>query len=169
MTISGAGGGSESLEPMLVVVDGTEVGQGFNIDTYNPGSVETVEILKGGNAAIYGMAGGQGVMVITTRQGGVSEQIVSTEMSPGIFSIEPKGFYKAREFYSPRYDANQSANKLPDQRATIFWKPDVITDTGGNATFNFFNADSKGTYRVEVEGFDSKGNLGMQVFRYKVE
>lgn len=169
MTISGAGGGSESLEPMLVVVDGTEVGQGVNIDTYNPGSVETVEILKGGNAAIYGMAGGQGVMVITTRQGGVSEQIVSTEMSPGIFSIEPKGFYKAREFYSPRYDANQSANKLPDQRATIFWKPDVITDTGGNATFNFFNADSKGTYRVEVEGFDSKGNLGMQVFRYKVE
>jgi TonB-dependent SusC/RagA subfamily outer membrane receptor len=169
MTISGAGGGSESLEPMLVVVDGTEMGQGYNIDAYNPGAVEAVEILKGANAAIYGMAGGQGVMVITTRLGGGSEAIVSTEMSPGIFSIEPKGFYKAREFYSPQYDANQPANKLSDQRTTIFWKPDVITDTGGNASFNFFNADSKGTYRVEVEGFDSKGNLGMQVFRYKVE
>jgi len=166
MTISGGG---QSLNSMLVIVDGVDMGQGFDIDSYNAGSVETVEILKGPNASIYGMEGGAGVMVITTRQGGEKDEVVSKEMSPGIFSIEPKGFYKAREFYSPRYDASQPANNLSDGRTTIFWKPDVTTDADGNASFNFFNADGTGTYRVEVEGIDSKGNLGMQVFRYKVQ
>jgi TonB-dependent SusC/RagA subfamily outer membrane receptor len=168
-TVSGAMGGSENAEAMLVVVDGVEIGGDSNVDLYNPGSVETVEILKGANAAIYGMAGGQGVMVITTRQGGMTNQAISKEMSPGIFAIEPKGFYKAREFYSPNYSTTQTAANTADQRTTIFWKPDVTTDTGGNASFNFYNADSPGTYRVEIQGIDSNGNLGMQVFRYKVQ
>jgi TonB-dependent SusC/RagA subfamily outer membrane receptor len=169
MTISGSGGGSQGLEPMLVIVDGVNLGRGVNIDNFSPTSVEAVEILKGANASIYGVEGGQGVMVITTRQGGLNDQIVSKEMSPGIFSFEPQGFYKAREFYSPRYDANQPSGNLPDQRTTIFWKPDVSTDAEGNASFNFSNADGIGTYRVEIEGFDTKGNLGRQVYHYKVQ
>ena len=166
MSISFAG---QSLQPMLVIVDGTDMGQGFAIDSYNPGSIETVEILKGPNASIYGVEGGSGVMVLTTRQGGVNQEVISKEMSPGIFSIAPKGFYKAREFYSPRYDPAQPAGNIPDQRTTIFWKPDVNTDTDGDASFNFFNADGAGTYRVVIEGIDTKGNLGRQVYRYKVQ
>jgi len=161
--------GSQSLVPMLVVVDGVEIGRGVNIDVISPVNVETVEILKGANAAIYGVEGGQGVMVITSRQGGVETGVVSKKMSPGIYSIVPKGFYKAREFYAPQYNANQPVNNLPDQRTTIFWKPDVTTDADGNATFNFFNADGTGTYRVEVEGIDTKGNLGRQVYHYQVQ
>ena len=162
--------GGQRIQPMLVYIDGAEVGQGVNIDLYNPNSIATVEILKYASASIYGMEGGGGVMLITTRRSIGKEEVVSNEMSPGIFSIEPKGFYKAREFYAPRYDAGQPANNAPDQRSsTIFWKPDVTTDTSGNASFNFFNADGAGTYRVEVQGIDSNGNLGMQVFRYKVQ
>jgi len=161
-------GGGASIDPMLIMVDGVNSGHG-SVDLINPGTVETVEVLKGANASIYGSEAGGGVLVITTRNTSGEEPVLSKEMSPGIFSIEPKGYYKAREFYSPVYTANQPANSLADQRTTIFWKPDVLTDSGGNASFNFFNADSKGTYRVEVQGSDSKGNLGMQVFRYKVE
>jgi len=166
MTISGSG---QSLEPMLVIVDGLNAGRGTSIDVINPGSVETVEILKAANASIYGMEGGQGVIVITTRQGAEKNDVITKEMSPGIFSVEPKGFYKAREFYSPGYDAALAVKNIPDLRTTVFWKPDVTTDADGNASFNFFNADGTGTYRVVVEGLDSKGNLGRQVFRYKVE
>ncbi|HWZ15763.1 MAG TPA: TonB-dependent receptor plug domain-containing protein [Mucilaginibacter sp.] len=161
--------GSQTLNPMLIVVNGSQIGQGVNIDQYNPVDVETVEILKGATASIYGVAGGQGVMVITTREGRERQQLTSKEMSPGIFSITPLGLYKAREFYSPAYDAAQTAGKLRDTRTTIFWKPEVITDSSGNASLNFFNADGVGTYRVEVQGIDSKGNLGRQVFRYRVQ
>jgi len=165
ITLSGSGA---QIDPMLVIVDGADLGNGVSINTINPSSVEAVEVLKGANASIYGSSGGQGVIIITTKISNGETQIISKEMSPGIFSIEPKGFFKALEFYSPVYNAQTAVNR-PDQRTTIFWKPDVITDAFGNSTFNFFNADGKGTYRVEVQGMDSKGNLGLQVLRYKVE
>jgi hypothetical protein len=164
MTVSANGQG---IEPMLVVIDGAEMGVGYNIDAVNPTSVETVEVLSGANAVIYGSEGGQGVLVITTRMSYGGDQVITKEMSPGIFSVTPYGFYKAREFYAPKYAAG--GNSMPDHRTTIFWKPDLITDSGGNASFNFNNSDGKGTYRVEIQGADSKGNIGMEVLRYKVQ
>jgi hypothetical protein len=154
-------------EPMLVLIDGNATGG--SMDVVNPNLVETVEVLKGANAAIYGNRGGPGVLVITTRQGQSFNREINKETAPGIFSITPGGFYKAREFYSPRYDTALSGNNVLDNRTTIFWKPDVNTDAEGNASFNFFNANAAGTYRVEVQGIDRNGNLGRQVFRYKVE
>ncbi|MFI5138742.1 MAG: TonB-dependent receptor plug domain-containing protein [Sphingobacteriales bacterium] len=158
-------GGSLASQPMTVIIDGSPSG---SVDNITPSSVETVEVLKGANAGIYGIRAATGVLVITTKQT-MGETSISKETAPGIFSISPRGFYKAREFYAPRYDAGETVKNAPDQRTTIFWKPDVSTDADGNATFNFFNADGTGNYRVVIEGIDSKGNLGRQVFRYKVE
>jgi len=160
--------GQSGIEPMLIVIDGQALYSISSIDDVNPQDVETIEILKGPNASIYGVNGSNGVFVINTKQMEGIQPSRSKEMSPGIFSISPKGFYKAREFYSPVYDPAQPASALPDLRTTIFWKPDVTTNADGNASFNFFNADGAGTYRVEIEGIDSKGNLGRQVFHYKV-
>jgi uncharacterized protein YfaS (alpha-2-macroglobulin family) len=56
----------------------------------------------------------------------------------------------------------------PDFRSTIYWNPNVTTDKDGNAAFEFYNADGKGSYRVIVEGIDSNGNIGRQVYRYLV-
>jgi hypothetical protein len=153
--------------PMLIVVDG-QVGGG-PLDAIQPRIVETVEILKGNNASIYGLQGGGGVIVVTTRQNfAMGSGVTSKEMSPGVFSFTPEGFYKAKEFYSPQYNV-ADASKLPDTRTTIFWKPNIVTDNDGNAAVTFFNSDGTGTYRVVVEGMDTKGNLGRQVFKYKVQ
>ena len=81
----------------------------------------------------------------------------------------PKGFYKAREFYSPQYDNPHTNQKMADLRSTIYWNPNIITDKDGKASFSYFNADGKGTYRMVIEGIDADGNLGRQVLRYKVE
>jgi hypothetical protein len=92
------------------------------------------------------------------------------QYNPSIANIKPKGFNKSRRFYSPRYDRpNNSAAQLPDQRTTIFWSPNVNTDANGKATLDFFNADGPGTYRVVVEGINAAGELGRQVYTYKVE
>ena len=160
--------GQQSLEPMAIFIDGTDLGSGVSVDIINPQSVETVEILKGSSASIYGLQGGEGVMVITTRDGGKREEVFSKEMAPGIYSLETKGVYKARDFYTPAFNTGNLQN-APDHRTTIFWKPDVITDANGNASFSFFNADGTGNYRVCVEGIDGTGNLGRQIFRYQVK
>jgi hypothetical protein len=92
------------------------------------------------------------------------------QYNTAIANIMPKGYNKSRQFYSPRYDRpNNRAAQLPDQRSTILWAPYVNTDAEGKSTIDFFNADGPGTYRVVVEGINAAGELGRQVFSYKVE
>jgi hypothetical protein len=152
-------------EPMMIVVDGA-VAQNGNIDSYLPTDIDNIEILKGANASAYGLGAGAGVMVINTRRGGNNDEVVSKEMAPGILSISPKGFYMAREFYSPVYEATK---KWPEEdRATIYWKPNLLTNDAGNATFDYFN-DGPGQYRVIIEGIDNAGNIGRAVYKYTVK
>jgi hypothetical protein len=146
---------------MLVVVDGVK---GVSLDGLQTTDVETVEVLKNANASTYGANGSGGVLVVTTKKGKDPVDATTT----GILEITPTGFHKAREFYSPKYN-NNLPGKQPDQRSTIFWKPELETDKNGNASVDFYNADGKGTYRVVVEGIDNHGNIGRQVYRYTVE
>jgi len=166
----GAKGPALFNRAMLVVIDGAIInprGELVNIDEHvTLSTVETVEILRSGNASIYGMSGGNGVMVITTRRGTGLE--LKDIASVGILPIAIQGFYKAREFYSPKYDASMPVNH-PDLRSTIFWSPELVTDRDGNASVGFYNADARGSYRIVIEGVDEKGNIGRQVLSYKVE
>ncbi|HEY4198713.1 MAG TPA: TonB-dependent receptor plug domain-containing protein, partial [Mucilaginibacter sp.] len=160
--------GAMVVEPMYIILDGSPyMATGEGINDIAPNSVETVEILKGPSASIYGVNGGAGVMVITTRERIEGTQ-TADETALGSLAFRAKGFYKAREFYSPKYE-NTTQNDRRDLRSTIFWAPEVVTNKDGVASFEFYNADSPGTYRVVVEGIDEKGNVGRQVYRYKVQ
>ena len=83
-------------------------------------------------------------------------------------NVTPKGFNKVREFYQPRYTPGKE-NKLPDLRTTVYWNPYLKTNESGKTSFSFFNADGPGTYKVVVEGINADGQLGRQVYKYKVE
>jgi TonB-dependent SusC/RagA subfamily outer membrane receptor len=154
---------------MLIVVDGVQEsddsGQ-FYFDAVPLSDVETVEVLKGASASIYGINAGGGVLVITTKSGDDLEAGKLPDRS-GLYGAF-MGFYKGREFYSPRYEVTD-AFKEQDLRTTVCWKPEIITDRDGKATFSFYNSDLTGNYRVEVEGIDGNGNLARQVYRYQVK
>lgn len=153
--------------PMTIMVDGIPVESDY-LSTLSTNDVGSVEVLRTiGNTAIYGFRGNGGVLVITTRRGGDGSGY--NKYAPGVVTYAPKGYYKAREFYSPQYDDPKINTQMQDLRSTIYWKSDILTDKDGNATVSFFNADAKGTYRVLIEGIDIDGNLGHQVFTYKVE
>ena len=147
--------------PMMVLINGVQ----GEIDWVATDEVEVVEVLLPPNSFVYGQDGMDGVISITTK----SRTLVSTEIaSTGILPITIQGYQKIREFYSPKYETNIAYNH-PDLRSTIYWKPELTTDKDGNASFDFYNADGIGTYRVVIEGIDEKGNIGRQVFRYKVD
>jgi hypothetical protein len=153
--------------PMQVIVDGMQWDAEF-VSSINPNEIESVEVLKsGGYTAIYGMMGGGGVLVINTRRANVSNDYKN--YAPGVLSYNPKGFYKAREFYAPNYDDPATNEKVGDLRTTVYWNPNVLTDSTGRASVSFFNADGLGNYKVIVEGINSNGSLGRKIYRYSVQ
>ncbi|HTK20905.1 MAG TPA: TonB-dependent receptor, partial [Mucilaginibacter sp.] len=160
-------GTNQVAEPMYVMIDGYElpIDRG-GIDNISPNAVETVELLKGTSAAMYGVNGGAGVLVITTRKHGSSN--IGNGRTLGSLSFRVNGFYIARGFYSPKYQVKSNGSK-PDFRSTIMWIPELATDKDGKALFEYYNADGTGTYRVVVEGIDDKGNIGHTVYRYQVK
>jgi hypothetical protein len=160
------GDGLHKPTPMLLILDGVEVR--MNLNDLDPNEIEAIEVLKSGNTSMYGMRGSGGVLIITSKKPGEVEVIKHTPDLNAI-RVSVMGFYKAREFYSPKYGAADTSNIGQDLRTTVFWKPDVITDKDGNAFFDFYNADLKGIYRVVVEGIDENGNIGRQVYRYRVQ
>jgi hypothetical protein len=152
---------------MEIIVDGMTVDADF-LSNLIANQIESIEVLRSaGYTSIYGGRGNGGVLVITTRKGGADNNV--QRYAPGVITYSPKGFHKIREFYSPQYDNPKTNPQVPDLRSTIFWKPNVATGKEGKTSFEFFNADSKGTYRVVVEGIDEDGNIGRQVYHYKVE
>jgi hypothetical protein len=155
-----------SPKQMLIVIDGVEVPPD-NLNFLSSNDVETVEVLKYASASIYGVEGGGGVLVITTKR---TRQLDQKDIaSIGVLPITVMGFYKARQFYSPKYDNPDLTAKQRDLRSTIYWNPEIKTDINGNAGFDFYNADGAGTYKITIEGIDKDGNIGRQVYRYEVK
>lgn len=59
----------------LYVVDGVQTG---NMSQVNPNDIESISVLKdAGSAAIYGVAGGNGVIVVTTKKGKAGKTILT--------------------------------------------------------------------------------------------
>jgi hypothetical protein len=157
---------SGGAQPMAVFIDGLQVGAEV-LDDINPNDVYSIEVLTSVTyLSIYGSNAANGALVITLKHG--SDYNPALETIDGLITYNFNGYYKAREFYSPKYDVKNTPSSA-DQRRTIYWKPDIITGASGQSSFEYFNADGKGTYRVVIEGIDEDGNLGRQVLRYKVE
>jgi hypothetical protein len=153
--------------PMQVVIDGFF---GRDISTIPIESISSIEVLRSGQLlTAYGSRASDGILLVTTKRG--DQETGYPEEFPGVVSgYAPKGYYKAKQFYSPKYDVSTSEKRKNDYRSTISWTPFIDTDANGNATLEFFNSDSPGTYRVVVEGVDYKGGqLGRQVFTYTVK
>jgi len=152
---------SPNNPPMRIVVDGIEMRPDFDLNSISTAFVEKVEAIT--NPVTYDRET-EGVISITLKHGLSANEIPSR----GVLPVKAIGFYVAREFYSPKYE-NPDVAKPADFRTTIYWNPEIVTDKSGNATVNYYNADTPGSYRVIVEGIDNNGNLGRQVYHYQIK
>jgi len=136
--------------------------------------IESIEIfLKDDLGLVNSTYGSDGAIVVNMRK--LETTKISFQQLKELMPLKnevtyyPKGYEPVRTFYLPRYSGpRESQPGQVDTRSTIYWNPNVTTDKTGSATFEYFNADGRGNYRVTVEGLDKDGNLGRQVFRYMV-
>lgn len=120
------------------------------VNMISPTDVDLIEVLF--NSVQFA---GMHVISITLRSG------ASISVEPiGINQAKYRGFYQAREFYSPRYDVKDNRHYLEDKRTTLFWEPVVVTDESGRAAVAFFTADVASRYRIVVEGITPDGYPG---------
>ena len=149
-----------------IVIEGTVFANEKSLLTVQ--EIESIDVFKGPNAAIFGARGSNGVISITTKRG-----LDYTDPQRKYFNYTvytPLGFQKPVEFYAPRYESLEAKNlSVPDYRTTVFWKPDIIISDAGKATFDFFTSDFQTTYSVVIEGITTDGRIIRQVEKIRVE
>jgi len=152
----------------LFLLDGVPVG--IDAIAYYPAAdAETIEVLKGGQAAIFGSRGSNGVIAVYSRRGSPTYK-PSSEPAPGVAVLRQPGYACGREFYVPRYDAPKTNRDFPDtRRSTLYWNPTVRTDASGQAEVRFFTADAVGAFQLRIEGLSGAGQPALGSGSLRVE
>jgi hypothetical protein len=137
-------------------------------------NVESLEVFyNDGLSGINRLSNTSGVLVINMKE--IKKTAMSMNQFKALFpptnilTHKPKGFTTERKFYVPKYSGPRNSLQREDYRTTIYWNPSLNTDKDGNASFEFFNSDAKGLYRVVVEGLDNAGNIGRTVYKYQLK
>ena len=137
----------------LFILDGMRVDADV-VSTIPASQVESVEIFKGPEAAIFGGSGG--AIAIYTKRG--DRNYKGSELpAPGLLTVRVPGFYRAREFYQPRYNALLTNPPADLRTSTLYWNPAVTTNAKGEAELHFFTGDVGGTYQAAAEGLGRDG------------
>lgn len=71
------------------------------------------------------------------------------------------GYAKSVEFYHPTYQTReQQKSKTPDVRTTLYWNPNLIIDSTGCATIEFYSDDDKKQiYDMTIQGISPNGKI----------
>lgn len=128
-------------QPAAIAVDGV-IWEGLDLDEIEMPNVERVDIFKTGQTVLWGSAGGNGVISITTKSGAYADKDVARP-DPNIRKVTPLG-YQRQEKYHPGGLGNRS----------LLWIPQV---TSGEVGFSI--PSSIPSVRIVLEGVSSLGRL----------
>lgn len=161
--------------PVQIYFNGMAVDMNY-LQSVSTSDVESVEVfMNDGLSGINKMNNTNGVVVVNAKvvkHVQMSKEEIKALLMPQNSAVSTifRGYTQARVFYSPKYEPGKTYSSMgSDLRSTIYWNPKIVTDKSGNATFEFYNADAKGSYRAIIEGFDSNGDIGRYVYHYKVQ
>lgn len=150
----------ESLEHFIAEdIKGIEVMYNGSYNSkYNGKFLSQAETMFSGKSGLSGVGGASGVdyayIEITTRNG----KGPFIRQSTGSYLYKPLAFSLPKEFYRPTYTHKDTSRT--DNRSTIHWEPNIITNEKGEATVSFYAADLPSTYTVVIEGSNMDGSLG---------
>lgn len=149
-----------------IMVDNVFTDDPAILNIINVYDVASLEVYKGGDAAIFGMRGGGGVVNILYKKGGnIAETPSYNKVTTTLL-----GFQRPVAFYAPKYETpQQKSSYLPDLRTTLYWKPDLLTDEDGKARIEFYSADTPTLYDIVFEGLTRDGMPVRKVEKIRVE
>ncbi|MEM6717797.1 MAG: hypothetical protein AAF611_00635 [Bacteroidota bacterium] len=81
--------------------------------------------------------------------------------------VKIRGMYPEKKFYSPNYDTKDDP-MFPDNRKTLVWAPNLVSDRNGEIEVSFYTSDIQSTFLGKLEGTDGYGLLGGTIFQFDV-
>ena len=158
-------GGNKNAEPMLIV-DGVETA-GSNDEKIGDNSpvlrylnqlsardIDFMEVLASGDAAMYGLRGGNGVIIVNTKNRAEN----TTNGPAGMKIVSTRTYHMPPTFPTPDYSIKEmQETDSTDKRNTIYWNGNLVTDANGNAAVTFYTADARTTYSVVITGLSANG------------
>ncbi len=119
--------------------------------------MDDVALVKFYEAGFVGVGSGSpgGALAVYTR-----DKSNRDEKPDKLSFVEYQGYSISKEFYTPDYNNKEIRHLASDSRTTLYWNPDVYTDTETTSVkLSFFNNDFSKKFKVVVEGFDAMGKL----------
>ena len=175
----------------LYVVDGVQVGTNANF--LNPSDIESIEVLKDASAtAIYGSAGANGVVMITTKHGSKGSTSVNITADFGIQTIPLKldvgsvdeyarniriarandGAGLLNPIWGEEYDGKRKSIDWLDQMTRTGFKQQYnVSASGGNEKTQYnasvgFLRNSGVVVNTEYQRLNARANVKTQINKY---
>ncbi len=162
VSIGGIGSINAGTSP-LILVNNIPVDINY-LSQLSVRDIESFDVWKGPETAVFGSRGANGVIAFYTRAGNFV-----FEPTQGISQIKQTGFQTPRQFYTPQYDVQKPEHIKPDRRITLFWAPVIRTDSTGKATVSFYNHDLETSVTGIIEGLSSTGVPGVSTINYLIQ
>lgn len=134
----------------LYLLDGVPIDAG-SVSNINPQELSVIEVLKGPEAAIYGIRGANGVVAFYSKRG--------EYMKRGVIDFGMKGYQKHKEFYVAPYEDLKYITSDFNVPKTVYWKPTVTTDAQGKATLKFKKNAKVSNHHIVIEGMTNEGSV----------
>lgn len=136
-----------------------------DVRNINIDEIDEIEVIKDASAAVFGMKGANGAILIMTKRG----EITRPELVRNVVRVSPLGYQRLKRFYPVCYDTEeQQSSALEDNRSTLYWNPCVPITDNGEASFDFYTSDSDTPYTILVQGVSEDGciiSLKRKIFR----
>ncbi len=154
--------------PSLVLLDGMPLGSNDLdfVKSIPMSSIDKIEVLKSAaKCVIYGAKANGGVVAIYSQKGQVINNYAYIK---GILTKKIIGYSGNKEFYSPKYTAENINTEKPDHRITLYWNPNIITKNG-KASLSFFTSDDSGMFKIFIEGITTNGDICIGTAEFKID
>lgn len=117
---------------------------------------DDIALVKFYEAGFVGVGSGSpgGALAVYTKEKFIEDKPDKLEY------VQYNGYSITKEFYNPDYNVPEARHSLADNRTTLYWNPNVYTDTETKSVrLNFYNNDFSKKFKVIAEGFDANGKL----------
>ena len=127
-----------------------------DVRNINIDEIDEIEVIKDASAAVFGMKGANGAILIMTKRG----EITRPELVRNVVRVSPLGYQRLKRFYPVCYDTEEKQSSVSeDNRSTLYWNPCVPITDNGEASFYFYTSDSDTPYTILVQGVSEDGRI----------